>query len=102
MNKILTVTLIDEDLLGLLEKLPANEVLAMIESATEQVRSAVSFVRSGEAIPEEVAAMPFFLADTTILSTVEDWQDMDPRTEIRHSNARYVLHSLGPMPDPQA
>lgn len=89
---IKVVTFIDQDLLSRLEKLPAIKVLAMTESSREQVNSAIAFVRSGDEIPEILLAIVFQVDQMKIVSSIEDFGDLDPRTGLHNSRCRYLVH----------
>jgi hypothetical protein len=94
MNSVRVITMMDEELLESLERLPANKVLAMINAVTEQVRSAVSYVKEDAQIPGELSAMTFMVGDLTVFSSVQDHGDVDPRTHVRQTGKRFIENVL--------
>lgn len=99
MTAINVVVLMDEDLLTELERLPANKVLAVIEASTEQVRSAVEYIREGIAVPEQLAAMVFHIDELKILSSVENHGSKDPRTGVETEGQVFIINRFSYMGD---
>lgn len=90
--EINVIVLMDEDLLTELEHTPANKVLGMMDASSEQLKSALQYIRSGEPLPEQLAGMVFHIEELKILSSIENHGSTDPRTNVEDDRFLFLVH----------